>query len=141
VIWSLLCITNILGACLGKSERDTFTAAVSNECQGSINDSWLCIVGNLGGDLLQTCIMDVLASFRGKNKSGLCPPNPENERQRSINNFWSCILCNHSVTLWQQFIYKVVAAFSGKAVHGINVTPSSKSMSMECQQVLVLHIG
>jgi hypothetical protein len=39
------------------------------ECQWSINNFWLCIMGNLGGDWLQPFISKVLGAFHGKNDS------------------------------------------------------------------------
>jgi len=36
-----------------------------NECQWSINNCWLCILGYLSGDWMQTSIHEVLAAFRG----------------------------------------------------------------------------
>jgi hypothetical protein len=40
-----------------------------NECQLSVNDFWLCIVGNLCSIVLQTNIYALLAPFIGKNNS------------------------------------------------------------------------
>jgi len=37
-----------------------------NEGQQRVNNSWTCILGNLGGDGLQTVINEVLAAFIGK---------------------------------------------------------------------------
>jgi len=39
----------------------------------SVNDFWLCILGYLRGDWLQTSINKVLAAFGGKNDSGTLP--------------------------------------------------------------------
>jgi len=44
-----------------------------NECQPSINDFWLCIVGYLTGDWLQTSMNKVLTGFSFKNNSGTLP--------------------------------------------------------------------
>jgi len=44
-----------------------------NERQWSINDSWSCILGNLGGDRFQIVINEVLAPFIGKRGSETLP--------------------------------------------------------------------
>ena len=44
-----------------------------NQCQWSINDFKLCILGNLSSDWLQTSIDETLAAFRGKNNSDMLP--------------------------------------------------------------------
>jgi len=44
-----------------------------NERQWSVNNSWLCIMGNLGGDRLQIVITQVLAAFLGKRESKMLP--------------------------------------------------------------------
>jgi len=44
-----------------------------NERQRSVNDSWSCIMGNLGGDRLQIVINEVLAAFIGKRATEMLP--------------------------------------------------------------------
>jgi len=44
-----------------------------NEHQRIVNDSWSCILGNLGGDRLQKVINKVLATFIAKTESGMLP--------------------------------------------------------------------
>jgi len=46
---------------------------VSMERQQSINDSWSCILGYLGGNLLQIVINEVLAALIGKRESQMLP--------------------------------------------------------------------
>ena len=43
------------------------------ERQRSVNDSWSCILGNLGGDRLQIVINEVLAAVIGKRESQTLP--------------------------------------------------------------------
>jgi hypothetical protein len=44
-----------------------------NERQWSVNDSWSCILDNLGGDRLRVAINEVLAAFIGKTNSEMLP--------------------------------------------------------------------
>jgi len=44
-----------------------------NEYQWSVNDFWLCILGNLSGNWLETTKNEVIAAFRGKNDSNSLP--------------------------------------------------------------------
>jgi len=46
---------------------------VENEHQWSINDCWLCILGNVGGNRLQTVLNKVLAAFIGKRECDMLP--------------------------------------------------------------------
>jgi hypothetical protein len=45
----------------------------NNQRQRSMNDFWLCILGNLGGNGLQTSLNEILATLSGKNKIGTLP--------------------------------------------------------------------
>jgi len=45
----------------------------STECQWSVNDFSLCIIGNLSSEWLQTSIDEILAAFMGKNNSNTLP--------------------------------------------------------------------
>jgi len=58
-------MSNLLAAFIGEGESDMVTAPFCNEHQRSVNDFWLCIMGYLSGDWLQTSINDILAAFRG----------------------------------------------------------------------------
>jgi len=44
-----------------------------NESQWSVNNSWSCILGNLGGDRLQIVINEVLAAIIRKRESEMLP--------------------------------------------------------------------
>jgi len=44
-----------------------------NERQQSMNDFWICIVGNLGGDWLRPFLNEVLAVFMGQGESDTLP--------------------------------------------------------------------
>jgi len=46
-----------------------FLPHLGNERQRSMNDCWLCILANLGGDRLQSVINEVVATFIGKRES------------------------------------------------------------------------
>jgi hypothetical protein len=43
----------------------------TNECQQSVNDFWLCIIGNQSCELLHSDIYAVLAAFIGKKVCGM----------------------------------------------------------------------
>jgi len=60
-----------------------------NDCQQSVNNFRLGILGNLCSDWLHTSIYEILVAFTGKTTVTWSLPHPENERQRSINSF-SC---------------------------------------------------
>jgi len=47
VIWQLLCIIKALAGSIGEKDRDMLPAYLENEHQQSVNDVWLCIMGNL----------------------------------------------------------------------------------------------
>jgi len=44
-----------------------------NECQQSVNNCWLCILDNLGGNRLQIVIKEVLGAFIGNRESETLP--------------------------------------------------------------------
>ena len=109
------------------------------ERQWSVNDSWSCILGNMGGDRLQIVINEVLAAFIGKEEVTRSPPHHENKCQWSINNSWSCILGNLRGDTLHIVINYGLAAFIGKIECEMLPAPSSKWASMECQRLLAFY--
>jgi len=130
-----------MAAFIGKRESDMFIAPfwkwASMECQWF----WLCILGYLRGDWMQTSIHEELAASRGRTTVAHALPHSENECRRSLNDFWSCIIGNICVALWQWFIYHVMMAYSAETVQDIFVTPSRKWGSTERKHCLILYIG
>ena len=47
VIWSLLCVTNVLAAVIGKRDSEWSPPHSENERQWSVNDLWLCKYGSV----------------------------------------------------------------------------------------------
>jgi hypothetical protein len=47
--------------------------ASQNEHQWSINDSWSCVLDNLGGDRLYIVIYEVFAVFTGQKETDTLP--------------------------------------------------------------------
>jgi len=57
-----------------------------NECQRSVNDVQLRVLGNSSSDWLQISIYEILAAFTGKTTATWSLLHPENERQLNVNN-------------------------------------------------------
>jgi len=68
---------------------------LQNERQLSVNDCWSCILGQLGGDRLQTVINGVLATFIGKKETETLPAltwkwvSTECQRLLAFHHGWS----------------------------------------------------
>jgi hypothetical protein len=61
-----------------------------NELQLSVNNFWLCILGNICADWLQPFINEVLAAFQIKIIVSGSLPHPANEHQPSVTDFLTC---------------------------------------------------
>jgi len=123
--------------------KDTATRSLPHsetECQPSVNNCWLSILGNLSGDWLRTSINEVVAAIWGINNSDMLPAPFWNwvsmERQR--------LLVLHLGNLpddWlHKSIYEVVASLKGKTNSDTVTIPSRKWASKECQRWLVFHV-
>jgi len=69
--WSQLCISNIIIACIGKSESNIVTAPFWEWASIVHQQFYLCILGNLRSDWLETSIDEILAACSGKNNSDM----------------------------------------------------------------------
>jgi len=66
MIWSLLCITDLMPALQTKETAERSPPHAKNDCQWSINDLWLCKYGSYLVIWSLLCITDVLAVCIGK---------------------------------------------------------------------------
>jgi hypothetical protein len=98
VIWSLLCITAVLAAIIGKRDTNTVTArfleSASMECQRFlVSRSWVIYLPN--GH--RHPFIGFWKSLLAKTTVSCSLWHSENSRQRSANGVSSCLFGNHCI--------------------------------------------
>ena len=72
--WCITVDFRCIGRLSDQNEWDTRALPdPKNERQRSVNDCWSCVLGNLGGDRLDTVIYNVLAAIIAKRESEMLP--------------------------------------------------------------------
>jgi len=87
---------------------------LENQCQRSVNNFQLRILGNVCSDWLQISIDNILAACSGETTVTWSVPSPENERQCSVDRSSRCQFGNQGIGRILAFITELLNALIGQ---------------------------
>ena len=99
---------------LGKTRATCSLPHLENQCQCSVNNFQLRILGNVCSDWLQISIYNILAAISGKTTVTWSLPSPENERQCSVDRSSCYQFGNQGIGRFLAFITESFTALIGQ---------------------------